>query len=346
MVLPFLFLLFAGATACGGDATPTPVPASVTQPTIAPDATVALEIVKVKVALDWYPNANHAGLFVALAKGYFADENLEVEMYTPVDPSTVNATVAAGSDDFGINYQPDLLIARSQGVPVVSIAALVQQPLNSVQTLQSSGLNRLRDLAGKKVGYPGIPLNEPLLDTMFKHDGLKGGLADVELVNVGFNLAEALINGTVDACVGCYFSHESFLMENQGHPVNIMHMGDYGVPEFYELVLVTSEKMLQEKPDLVQRFVRALVRGYEDAAADPIAAIDTLLAGTQEEVDEAIERPGVQVLAPLWKTDVPVGWQTSERWTQFADWLYANNQVSEPIDGNKAFDNSFVAEVQ
>ena len=121
-----------------------------------------------------------------------------------------------------------------------------------------------------------------------------------------------------------------------------MHMEDYGVPDYYELVVVTSEKMLQEKPDLVQRFVRALVRGYEDAAADPNAAIDILLAGTQAEVDEAIERPGVQVLAPLWKPDVPVGWQTSERWTQFADWLYANKQVSEPIDGNKAFTNEFV----
>ena len=73
------------------------------------------EVAKVQLALDWYPNANHAGLYVAFEKGYFEDENLEVEMYTPSDPSTVNATVAAGSDDFGINYQPDVLIARFPG---------------------------------------------------------------------------------------------------------------------------------------------------------------------------------------------------------------------------------------
>ncbi|PKB82953.1 MAG: hypothetical protein BZY88_03460 [SAR202 cluster bacterium Io17-Chloro-G9] len=304
------------------------------------------ETVKIKLAMDWYPNANHAGLFVAQEKGYFADENLEVDLYTPVDPSTVNQTVAAGSDDFGINYQPDLLMARAQGVSVVSVAALVQHPLNSVQTLQASGITRPSELAGKKVGYPGIPLNELLLDTMLKADGVAGGLEEVELVNVGFNLAEMLINETVDACVGCYFSHESFLMENQGHPVNVMRMEKWGVPDFYELVLVTSEKMLEEKPEVVQRLVRALMKGYSDAAADPGAAVDILLAATKGEVDEAIERPGIQVIAPLWTEAGPAGWQTSEKWTNFADWMYTNGLVDDPIDAGAAFTNEFVEAAQ
>ena len=133
------------AMACGTSATAT----------VAPELAPTLEKVSVKLALDWYPNANHAGLFVALKKGYFAEEGLEVNMYTPVDPSTVNQTVAAGADDFGINYQPDLLLARAQGVPVVSIAALVQHPLNSVQTLQSSGLTRPRDSGRQENWLPG-----------------------------------------------------------------------------------------------------------------------------------------------------------------------------------------------
>ena len=297
---------------------------------------------KVTLALDWFPNANHAGLYMALENGYFEDENLEVEMYTPSDPSTVNQTVAAGADDFGINYQPDLLIARSQGVPVVSIVGLVQHPLNSVQVLRESGISRPRDLVGKKVGYPGIPTNEPLLDTMLKHDGVEGGLAEVELVNVGFNLAEALISGAVDACVGCYFSHESFVMENRGYPVEILRMEEWGVPDFYELVLVTSEDTLKKRPDVVQRFVRAVVRGYQDAAADPAAAVEVLLRRTGDEVDPAIERPGIKVIAPLWKNGVPVGWQTADRWREFAGWMNANGLLKNPVDWEKAFTNEFV----
>ncbi|MEE8442183.1 MAG: ABC transporter substrate-binding protein [Dehalococcoidia bacterium] len=300
------------------------------------------ELTKVKLALDWYPNANHVGLYIAQEKGYFAEENLEVEMYTPVDPSTVLQTVGAGSDDFGINYQTDLLLARGQGVPVISIAAIVQHPLNIVMTLTASGITRPSELVGKKVGYPGIPANEPLLDTMLKADGASG-LEAVELVNVGWDLVPALIGGTVDACIGCYISHETIMAENEGYPVNILRMEEWGVPDFYELVLVTSEAKLAEDPDLIERFVRAVVRGYKDAMADPQAAVDTLLIGTNEEVDEAIERPGVGFLSPLWGDEVPsFGWQTQERWASYAAWMYETGQLREPVDPDAAFTNEFV----
>src|SRR5919108_3781188 len=295
-----------------------------------------------KLALDWYPNANHLGLFIAQEKGYFRQENLDVTLYTPVDPSTVLQTVGSGTDDFGISYQPDVLLARAQGVPVVSVAGLVPHPLNSVMALKSSGIARPRDLAGKKVGYPGIPTNEPLLDTMLKADGARG-LKDVELVNVGFDLVPALLSRQVDAVVGAYWTHESIVLENQGHPVNIMRVEAWGVPDYYELVLVTSENTIKSKPDVVARFLRAVRRGYEDAIKDPQAGVDILLKGTKAEVDEKIERPGAALLAPLWKTDkAPFGTQDAAKWESFTQWLQANGLLASQVKAADAFTNRFL----
>jgi putative hydroxymethylpyrimidine transport system substrate-binding protein len=299
------------------------------------------ETVAMKLALDWYPNSNHLGLFIAQEKGYFQQENLKVTLYTPVDPSTVLQTVGSGADDFGISYQPDVLLARAQGVPVVSVAALVQHPLNSVMALKSSGITRPRDLVGKKVGYPGIPTNEPLLATMLKTDGARG-LQDVELVNVGFDLAPALISRRVDAVVGAYWTHESILLENQGHPVHIMRMEEWGVPDYYELVLVTNDRTINNRPEVITRFLRALRRGYEDAAQDPQAGVDILLKGTKAEVDEKIERPGAKLLAPLWKTDkVPFGTQEATKWESFTRWMQASGLLASQVKAADAFTNRF-----
>jgi putative hydroxymethylpyrimidine transport system substrate-binding protein len=299
--------------------------------------------VAVKLALDWYPNANHLGLFIAQEKGYFQQENLEVTLYTPVDPSTVLQTVGSGQDDFGMSYQPDVLLARAQGVPVVSVAAIVQHPLNSVMTLKASGLVRPRDLVGKKVGYPGIPTNEPLLDTMLKTDGAHG-LKDVELVNVGFDLVPALLSRQVDAVVGAYWTHESIVLENQGHAVNIMRMEAWGVPDYYELVLVTSDHTLTSKPEVVERFVRAVRRGYEDGVKDPQAGVDILLKGTRGEVDEKIERPGATLLAPLWQTDrVRFGTQEMAKWAGFTQWMQAHGLLAGHVKASEAFTNRFHA---
>lgn len=300
------------------------------------------EQVSVKLALDWYPNSNHLGFYVAQNKGYFADENLDVELYTPVDPSTVLQTVAAGKDEFGISYQPDVLMARAQGVEVVSVAGMVQHPLNSVMALKSSGIERPSDLVGKKIGYPSLPIDEPLLDTMLKADGANG-LSDVEMVNVGFNLTESLLGGTVDAIIGAYWTHESILLENMGQPVNILKVQDWGVPDYYELVLVTGEKYIEENSDVVERFTRALSKGFADAIADPQAGVNILIESSNEEVDRAIEGPGAELLVPLWKeSGGKFGAQTSARWEDFANWMHETGVISEEVDASKAFTDEYI----
>ncbi len=297
------------------------------------------EVVDVKLALDWFPNANHLGLYIAQREGYFEDEGLNVTMYTPSDPSTVLQTVAAGSDDFGMNYQIDVLLARNKDVPVVSILGVVQHPLNSVMTLKTSGLERPSQLKGKKVGYPGIPTNEPLLDTMLKHDGLNG-LEDVEMVNIGWNISESLISGKVDAVIGAYWTHESIHMENIGHPVNVMRIEEWGVPDHYELVLVTSEDYLEDNADVAERLVRAVKRGFEEAIEDPQAGVDTLVA-ENEEIDEKIDRPGADLLQPMWQLPGGGGFgtQETERWNSFVQWMKDNGMIDPSLDASAAYRN-------
>lgn len=329
MKFPALMLLIVAAVAviaaaCGGNGDPTPQP-----------------LTKVSLALDWFPWSNHSGLYIAQERGYFAEQGLEVEIFVPGDPTTVLETVASGRDDFGISYQPELLIARQQGIPAVSIMALVQHPLNSVMTLTKSGIVEPRDLVGKKVGAPGVPSDEFLLGTMLEFQGQK--FSDVEMVNVGFNLVPALISEQVDAIVGAYWVHESISAENQGFELNVMRMELNGVPDFYELIIVANEDKIANNPDLVQRFVRGVTRGYQDAIADPEDAV-RLLKEVRPEVELDIEIPGVKLLAPLWATENGVfGWQDEERWTAFADWMVETGWIpsADPVAG--AFDNQFVA---
>ena len=324
VLFPFLLVVvLLGAAACGDDDD---------------------ELTSVRVALDWFPWSNHSGLYIADEKGYFADEGLEVTIYTPDDPATVLLTVGAGQDEFGLSYQTVVLLGREQGVPAISIAGLVQHPLNSVMALKESGIARPGDLAGKKVGFPGIPTDILLLTTMLKADG--ASIDDVEMVNVGFDLVLALIGKQVDAIVGAYWVHESISAENQGYPVNIMRMEDWGVPDFYEIVLVTGDDMVAEDPDLVERFVRAAMRGYAEAVADPQGAIDVLKEAAPE-IDEAIERPGVALLSPLWiEGDLSFGWQTADKWVNLAQWMQANDLLGPGVDPATAFTNRFVEAAQ
>jgi len=294
---------------------------------------------KVTLALDWYPNANHIGLYIALDEGYFDEENLDVEIYTPSDPSTVLQTVAAGSDDFGMNYQPDVLIARDQGVPVVSVLGMVQHPLNSMMVLKSSGIDTPDDLKGKKVGYPGIPWNEDALATMLQSSDIS--ISDVEVVNVGWELGSSLISNTVDAIVGAYYTHESIALENEGYPVNVIRMEDWGVPDYYELVLVTSEDYLSENPQIVERFTRAVIKGYTKAINDPQAGVDTLIKYVPE-IDADIDRPGANLLKNLWQDeDGNFGTQKLEKWESFSNWMHDNQITDNLVNPSKSFTDQY-----
>ncbi len=336
--LALLAALLLGVAACQPAA-----PSTAGQATTAASPTTqatAKTPVKVSVALDWYPWSNHTGLYMAQDRGYYRDEGLDVDIYVPSNPEDVLKLVGSGKDAFGISYQSDVLLAGGEGIPVKSVAALVQHPLNSVMSLKASGINRPKDLEGKKVGYPGIPGHEALLSTMMEKDG--SSIDKVELVNVGYDLVQALIGKKVDAVLGAYWVHESILAEMEGYPVSVMKVEDWGVPDFYELVLVTNEKMAKEQPDVVKRFLSATAKGYADAKKDPAKALD-LLVKANPETNRAMEEKGIQLLMPLWTDGVPsFGWQTKERWQSYADWMRQKKLLTGDVKVDSAFTTEFL----
>ena len=296
----------------------------------------AQELTKVTLALDWYPNANHAGMYVAQDRGYFTEAGLDVEIVVPSDPTTVLQTVGAGRDTFGVSYQSEVLFAREQDVPVVSIAALVQHPLNSLMMLADSGIETPADLKGKSVAVTGLPADEAFLQTLLETAGLT--LDDVEVINVGFDLLPAVLSKRADAVIGVYWTHETILAKQEGYDVRYLRIEEWGVPDYYELVLVTGESTLADQTPMVEALLGALQLGYTEAIADPDAALDLLIAASPDLVRD-VEREGLDLLMPLWTENgtIPFGLQTEDRWNAFGEWLKEHQLLGEDVDIDAAW---------
>ncbi len=179
--------------------------------------------------LDWFPNADHVGLYRALSAGYFRHAGLSVHVQTPSDPATPLQLLAAGKIDVAISYEPELLLARDKGLPLVSIAALVQRPLTSIVSLGSRHITSPRQLRGKTVGDAGIPYQHAYLDTILQHAGVAP--SSVKEVNVGSNLVPAMLSGRVAATLGAYWNYEAIQLRQLGRRVNVIHVENAGVPD-------------------------------------------------------------------------------------------------------------------
>ncbi len=285
----------------------------------------------VSLALDWYPNANHAGIYMARENGHFDAAGLDVDIVVPSDPTTVLQTVGAGRDTFGISYHSEVLFARGQDVPVVSIAALVQHPLNCLMVLADSGIETPADLKGKSIALAGLPADEAFIQTILEDSGLS--LDDVELINVGYDLLPAVLSERADATIGVYWTHETILAEEQGYAVRYFRIEEWGVPDYYELVLVAGETTIADQEDVVRGMLGALQQGYNDALADPDTALDLLIAESPDLVRE-VERAGLDLLMPVWTDNgaVAYGTQTEDRWNAFGAWLKERGLLDDGVD--------------
>ncbi len=198
-----------------------------------------------KVALDWFPNPDHVGLYYALDNGYFDDQNLTVEFETPSDVTAGLKLVARNQFDLSIFYQGDMFFAAQEGLPVIAVGSLVPQPLNSLMALADSKVQGVDSVKGATIGVAGLPFDDAILATIRKSQGLAEG--DVESVNVGFDLVPALLSKQVDAAIGTYFNIEGIHIESEtGQAPVIVKMEELGVPTYDELIVVGNSERLQD----------------------------------------------------------------------------------------------------
>jgi len=254
----------------------------------------------VRVILDYLPNAVHIGFYQADAAGYYRDAGLDVRIETPTSTSDTLRLMAAGQAEFGVVSLLDFVNVRAKGEPLKIVLALEQRPLASVFSLKKLGITRPRELAGHLVSLTGVLSDEAGVKWMIRHDG--GDPAAVRLINIGFNSAQQVIAGNVDAAFG--FWSQDAVQVSLHEPTNVLRLYDYGVPPYPELIVFAREDYLARDPGTVRRFLAALVHGYRDCLSKPDAAIAAMASRVEGDTVDSL-KPYFDSVRPVLQADAP-----------------------------------------
>ena len=293
--------------------------------------------------LDWFPNADHVGIYQALAEGDFEKAGLDVHIQVPSDPALPLKLLEAGKTDVAISYEPEVMLARDKGEALVSVAAIVQEPLTSIVSIGSKHIRSAAALRGKRVGDAGIPYQHAYLTTILSHAHVPAG--SVKEINVGSNLVPAMLSGRVDATLGAYWNYEAIQLQRMHKHPNVIRMDQVGVPTYDELVVVARKSTVVNHPDEIRRFVQALGRGYEAVRRDPQAAVDNLVKANPG-LDPSFQLASVKATLPAFfpsDSSKPWGWQSANQWNAYGQWMLDQHLISNPNAVADASTNELLA---
>ena len=300
-----------------------------------------MEARKVTVLLDWVPNTNHTGMYVAQDKGYYAEEGLDVNIIQPSEGGSADL-IAANQGEFGISYQEQVTYARTaeNPLPVKAIAAIIQHNTSGFASPEAKGIKSPTDFAGKKYGGWGSPMEEAMIKGLMKKVG--ADFNTVQMVDIGaadfFSATEKEVDFT-----WIYYGWDGMAAEIRGVPINFIKLQDVEPAlDFYTPVIIAHEDLINKDPELVKKFLKATAKGYEFAIENPEAAVESLLKFAPE-IDKNLAVASQKYLAKEYIADATRwGEMKAETWERYGNWMYQNKLIARELDVKEAFTNEYL----
>lgn len=296
------------------------------------------ELKEVNVLLDWYPNAVHSFLYAAEEQGYFKEAGLKVNLITPAGTDDGIKLVASNKADLAISYPKQVILAKGENIPVKSVGAIVRSSLNQLMVRSDSGVKTLKDMEGKKVGYPSFDIDKETVKTMVSTAG--GDPSKVQFVDVGYELMAGIETKRVDGIIGGYINHEKILLEKEGIKLDTFNPVDYGVANNYELVFIASEDGIKNNNDTIQAFLNAAKKGFEYTKTNPDKALDLVLKVQDKSfpLDTEVEKKSLQILMPLMENESGKFLsQDEDNWNNNVKWLEDRSLLKGKVDSKDLF---------
>jgi putative hydroxymethylpyrimidine transport system substrate-binding protein len=309
------------------------------------ERTTSAQPTKVTLILDFVPNAVHAGIYRALAAGYYRRENIDLQVIQPTSTQETLKLIDAGKAQFGLADGSDVAGLIDEGGDAQAVMALVQRPLGGLIALASEHLRSPADLAGRTVGITGVPSDLAVLDTELRNAGVSP--SRVHVVTVGFNGSQALLAGRIAAFTG-FIPDEGVTLQAEGHPITAFALGENGGPAYPGLVAFTTRRLIAANPALVRDFVAATVAGYEDTLKDPERSLDDLLR-LNPSLSRRLTAASLKVYVPLFTGrssagggGVPFGTLQSANVAAMSAWMLENHLIHAPISPRRYGTNRFL----
>ena len=274
--------------------------------------------------LDWFPNVDHLPIYAARQQGLFAEEGLEIKIISPSGTADGLKMVASGNVDIAVSYEPQTISAAARGLDVMVFARLIEHPLTTLLFLKGKGIESPKDLEGKKIGYTVPGLMDVLLDAFARVNDIR----DYQAINVGFAIVQSLTANKVDAVMGPFKTYETVTMAHKGYEVGYFELEKWGIPDYDELIFITSKKNMQKNQAAMAGFRRVMDRAIAQVRQYPQQALTDYFKQVPE-ADRKIESDAFKLTLPYYATRQQLD---VNQWQLFADFALKYGLIDKKVD--------------